>query len=519
MTTTIPLPCDGEDMSVVAAQYPPLKSSLASWTAPTPTPTAYTGYPTPQSAMTSDQASTWPKRVNKACSSCRRDKIKCDGARPCAAACVKKHLADRCIEGCVPCRRMRARCDGSKPCERCSEMNLDCVDESTTPTSKPEPLKKPLQGIPRAKPTERAKLACVACRRDNKRCDDNRPCTRCQSRQEECIHVGRGPKIIKQRCKTCRKTNKKACYFPFFLHYICEGQRPCKHCIEVGEECNDVPRKGGGQGSRVKAACMNCRRDKIQCGIERPCPKCVSRGLECFDRTCSCAEKGSGHCAACRTQKSENTSQTSEKGQRSGGRTDLPETPTSSTSSMFEQDSVSFPRPLGSQHPYDYVPQNITPQPNSYPRSNGVHSVYSIQNAPGMNMHGLGGLSVVGMPMSASRFSSQPEFMPFFARPAAPFPHSEPHQIMSPGIGVGVGVNVYTPVSGSDQMSGRAHGPAPMPVSASITYTSQLQSYPRFDPQCHRSQHSVHPSFHTSAQQSEFDARQAHTFSHARSAY
>ena len=51
----------------------------------------------------------------------------------------------------------------------------------------------------------RANFSC----RDNKKCDDNRPCMRCVTRNEECVHVERTPKTVKYRCVNCRKDNKK----------------------------------------------------------------------------------------------------------------------------------------------------------------------------------------------------------------------------------------------------------------------------------------------------------------------
>ena len=76
----------------------------------------------------------------------------------------------------------------------------------------------------------------------NDQCDDQRPCSRCIARSEECIHVARGPKLVKLRCEGCRADNKR-----------CEDSRPCKFCVEGGKECIAVPRKGRGHGTRVKA--------------------------------------------------------------------------------------------------------------------------------------------------------------------------------------------------------------------------------------------------------------------------
>lgn len=135
---------------------------------------------------------------------------------------------------------------------------------------------------PRANGTDRAKLACTNCRRDNKKCDDQRPCARCVARSEECIHVGRGPKLVKLRCENCRQDNKR-----------CEDARPCKFCVDGQKQCITQPRRGRGHGTRVKAACVSCRRDKIRCDGVRPCASCVRKGYECIERACkACAREG-----------------------------------------------------------------------------------------------------------------------------------------------------------------------------------------------------------------------------------
>lgn len=151
--------------------------------------------------------------------------------RPCSACAKKGFAADQCTDGCEPCRRARVRCeDGNdKPCRRCREMMLNCADgpagpgshsgsANTTPalmqTGKPShrilvgPMRSddkknagydvgaaqhPLNGANgsfsrataggspsppatsgnnnqgRTRGSERAKLACVGCRRDNKK--------------------------------------------------------------------------------------------------------------------------------------------------------------------------------------------------------------------------------------------------------------------------------------------------------------------------------------------------------------
>ncbi len=112
------------------------------------------------------------------------------------------HRRLRCMSGCAACRRSRELCDGRNPCRNCDERHLVCEDEVSSPVARHEVV--PPTMPPPVRTGERAKLACLACRRDNKKCGDQRPCARCISRSEECIHVNRGPKIVKSRCQACR---------------------------------------------------------------------------------------------------------------------------------------------------------------------------------------------------------------------------------------------------------------------------------------------------------------------------
>lgn len=240
----------------------------------------------PSSLPVSDLVTTWPKRTAKACTSCRRDKIRCDGEKPCGACVKKGYTVDQCTDGCESCRRARVRCEGGKPCLRCRSMHLECTEEQAVPLARSEAASPILVLRSNRLRSERAKLACLSCRRDNKKCDDQRPCSRCVARSEECVHVARGPKSVKLRCESCRQENRK-----------CEEMRPCRQCVEQGKECVNVQRSRG-HGTRVKAACTNCRRDKVRCEGIRPCTTCVKKGYQCIDRACViCVQQGiDGEC-------------------------------------------------------------------------------------------------------------------------------------------------------------------------------------------------------------------------------
>ncbi|KAJ7180767.1 hypothetical protein C8R46DRAFT_1070530 [Mycena filopes] len=243
-----------------------------------PPPTAFApGLP---SNVPASQNPAWPRRTAKACSNCRRDKVRCDGARPCSG-CSRKSL--QCLDGCDPCRRARARCEksGDGACNRCQERDLECTEEEQHMVH-PAPV---YLTAPTA--TDRVRTACQNCRNDNKKCDNERPCSRCVSRSEDCVPLQRGPKQARTRCEGCRKRNVR-----------CEDARPCQNCVTAGTECINLARQGRGCGTRVKAACISCRRNKVRCDGGRPCGACKQRGRgeDCKEQACKrCGQDECSH--------------------------------------------------------------------------------------------------------------------------------------------------------------------------------------------------------------------------------
>jgi len=168
------------------------------------------------------------------------------------------------------------------------------------------PPLRPLAGPSRPRGTgqDRAKTACFSCRRDNKKCSNTRPCDRCLQRGEKCTEIEKKDEEqprSKMRCKACRRDNKKC-----KRKEKAPPDAPCDHCLSIGEPCEEVPRKGRGSGSRVKVACVGCRRDKIQCEEMRPCRNCVRKCIRCLERACTaCNGTGEGDgeggkCPICR---------------------------------------------------------------------------------------------------------------------------------------------------------------------------------------------------------------------------
>jgi len=65
--------------------------------------------------------------------------------------------------------------------------------------------------------------------------------------------------------------------------------------LDTEKECVKVLRKGRGHGTRVKSACVSCRRDKIRCNGDRPCASCVKKRCCCIERAClDCTTEGKG---------------------------------------------------------------------------------------------------------------------------------------------------------------------------------------------------------------------------------
>lgn len=88
--------------------------------------------------------------------------------RPCGACVKKGYSIDQCIDGCESCRKARMRCEGGKPCQRCRELDQECVEEQITTGTRSD-VGPPVLVLRNRQKSERAKLACQNCRRDNKK--------------------------------------------------------------------------------------------------------------------------------------------------------------------------------------------------------------------------------------------------------------------------------------------------------------------------------------------------------------
>ncbi|KAG5721379.1 hypothetical protein E4T56_gene12958 [Termitomyces sp. T112] len=110
----------------------------------------------------------------------------------------------------------------------------------------------------RANGSERAKLACTNCRRDNKKCDDQRPCARCAKDVEKTANVA--------------KMSDRA---PIVSN-------PVNHVL-----------RNLGKAEDMVLELKRLVRDKIRCDGVRPCASCVRKGLECIERACkNCSREG-----------------------------------------------------------------------------------------------------------------------------------------------------------------------------------------------------------------------------------
>ena len=62
-------------------------------------------------------------------SSCATYQLIFLSSRPCNSCVRKGYPGDQCTNGCEPCRKARVRCEegNGKPCKRCRETNLHCI--------------------------------------------------------------------------------------------------------------------------------------------------------------------------------------------------------------------------------------------------------------------------------------------------------------------------------------------------------------------------------------------------------
>ncbi|KAI8875197.1 hypothetical protein K501DRAFT_234007 [Backusella circina FSU 941] len=84
-------------------------------------------------------------------------------------------------------------------------------------------------------------------------------------------------------CEPCKRRKR-----------ICNGQRPCTHCIDASQECvysvvSDHPRSVFTTSTARRlssgSACETCRRRKTKCDGCSPCSFCASSGIECVNNS------------------------------------------------------------------------------------------------------------------------------------------------------------------------------------------------------------------------------------------
>ncbi|EKX33164.1 hypothetical protein GUITHDRAFT_120645 [Guillardia theta CCMP2712] len=166
----------------------------------------------------------------------------------------------------------------------------------------------------------RALAACLRCKIGKLKCDDTRPCTRCQrqgcgstclaygSKSVEDLRRGSSAMVCgeKQRsCEGCRRRKIR-----------CSKGRPCSHCgvrnlLHACRDClggitaisvmarwegSPAPLPGyGAEGppedaslwrprrKQVGRACLRCRLSKVGCDDSRPCSRCARAAQTCSE--------------------------------------------------------------------------------------------------------------------------------------------------------------------------------------------------------------------------------------------
>ncbi|GLB41675.1 hypothetical protein LshimejAT787_1002750 [Lyophyllum shimeji] len=186
----------------------------------------------------SDSSPAWPRRASRACASCRRDKIRCDGARPCAGCIKKGYSADQCVDGCDPCRRARVRL-----LLKILRWHLDLFG-----------LCVPIRPIER---NWHARTVAEITR--SVRTND---------------HVRVVWLVARSVYTSVADPSSSSC--------------DVKHVDKIANAVKTLVR-AEGMAPELKLRA----RDKIRCDGVRPCASCVRKGLECVERACkSCSREG-----------------------------------------------------------------------------------------------------------------------------------------------------------------------------------------------------------------------------------
>ncbi|KAF7727206.1 hypothetical protein EC973_007904 [Apophysomyces ossiformis] len=95
--------------------------------------------------------------------------------------------------------------------------------------------------------------------------------------------------LLAERCSTVR-----ACEPCKRRRRLCNGHRPCSHCIDSNVDCiyNVVPDHSRGVFTTNTArrlssgsACETCRRRKTKCDGSNPCAFCAANGIECVNNS------------------------------------------------------------------------------------------------------------------------------------------------------------------------------------------------------------------------------------------
>ena len=142
-----------------------------------------------------------PSRLFAACEECRRSKTRCNDERPCSR-CIRVGRADACsnesrssafgpwsfdlklkrraVKACKNCQVKKIKCGDSRPCAQCYGIGVPCHDDNEWSSGSTEPFL-----VQRKR--EQVLQACESCRKSRLKCDEQRPCTRCERRQELCV--------------------------------------------------------------------------------------------------------------------------------------------------------------------------------------------------------------------------------------------------------------------------------------------------------------------------------------------
>ena len=181
-------------------------------------------------------------------------------------------------ERCQSCYKRKCYCDQRQPkCGACFKKQMRCIPltEESIREIEQQAAEKALH-----QKNEKDKK-CDYCHKNNKRCEETRPCSSCNKKGLTCRTHNEWAiwKQAEDERRSKAVTGVKKCSPCNGKRILCDGETPCGTCKRQGTRC--YPQRKPEIPKWEK--CIQCKASGYACEGAMPCNKCQERGM----RSCS----------------------------------------------------------------------------------------------------------------------------------------------------------------------------------------------------------------------------------------